>query len=190
MSTIEILAVAFGAISVYLTVKQNIWCWPTGIINVLLFMVMFFEARLYGESVLQVMFLVLSVYGWLNWARKKESSAEHLVKVSFISPVLQVATLVTIVALSASTGYLLSNYTDADLPYLDAAITVMSVIAQLLLARKNIESWLLWITVDIISIGVYFYKELYLTSGLYVLFLGLATTGLITWVKDYRNQTS
>jgi len=186
MDFIEIFGVIFGFICVILTVRQNIWCWPTGLVNVVLFMIMFYHTRLYADMGLQAVYIVLSIYGWYQWLyggpEKSKLSISHVrAKLIF---------LLTLIGISGTLlmGWSLSNYTNADLPYWDSTTTVMSLIAQWMLARKILENWLVWISADVLFVGIYLHKKLYLTSLLYVIFLILATSGYIVWKRTLARQ--
>jgi len=183
VSPIEITAAAFGAACVWLTVRQNIWCWPTGLVMVALYILIFYEAKLYSDMGLQVIYVVLQIYGWRHWLRGGPRHEDDL-PVTGLSGPGRAAWAATALAGTAALGYATANWTDAALPYPDAFITALSLVAQWLMARKVWESWLGWITVDLVAIPVYASKSLYLTAGLYTLFLALATAGLLAWRKD------
>lgn len=185
MMLVEILGVAFGLWSVWLTVKQRIWCWPIGIINILFFMVMFYQVKLYADMGLQVIFLILSIYGWYYWVHPKKDKKD--VPVTLVPNAVRLVVFTVAAGAAAVMGYLLTVHTDASVPYWDSSTTVMSVAAQYLMAQKKLECWTIWITADVIDIGIYTYKELYLTAGLYVIFLCLATSGLIAWWRSWRS---
>lgn len=186
MSLYEIIGVAFGLLSVYLTVRENIWCWPTGIISVIAFAVLFFEIKLYADMLLQVFFLVTGFQGWYYWLYGGKNRTELPITQLSRSQVLTLA--VVLVAAIAIIGYMFDTYTDAHIPFWDAAASGMSVIAQILLMRKKLENWYLWIAVDVLSIGIYIYKAVYLTAGLYVVFLALAIGGLLAWRRVFAQQ--
>lgn len=182
MTLIEIAAVAFGVLCVWLTIRQNIWCWPTGLAMVLLYIVIFYEARLYSDMLLQVVYVFLQIYGWHYWLRGRRDAGEGVV-VTRLAPQAAVAWLALAAVASTALGTFMYRYTDADLPGWDASMTVLSLIAQWLMGRKVLESWVVWIVVDVLSIGIYTTKGLYLTAGLYTLFLILATIGFFTWAR-------
>ncbi|MBF0500975.1 MAG: nicotinamide mononucleotide transporter [Candidatus Riflebacteria bacterium] len=187
MSPIEILAAFFGFVSVWLTIRQHIGCWPTGIIQVILYISIFFEARLYSDMLLQVFYVFLLAYGWYTWVNGKTSSGELPVTVL---PVLkrffwiQITLIGTLIL-----GYIMKTNTRADFAYLDAWQTVMSLIAQYLMSFKILESWLLWIAVDILSVGIYYVKGLYPTTLLYGMFLIMAFMGFFAWQKAFREAS-
>ena len=179
MSLYEAIGVLFGLISVYLTVRQQIWCWPTGMISVLAFAVLFYDIKLYADMLLQIFFLVTSAKGWYDWRYGGADRTE--LPISFLTRRQSGALGVGLVAAVATVGWLFASYTDAHLPFWDAAASGTSVLAQLLLMRKKLENWYLWIAVDVLSVGIYLYKQVYLTAGLYVVFLALAVGGLRAW---------
>ncbi len=186
MSGIEIAGVIFGLISIYYTIKENIWCWPSGIINIGLFFALFYRSKLYADMGLQVVFFILSIYGWYEWLRGGEKKSE--LPISRISKRGWQIIIPLIIFGTAGLGYFLSSSTDASLPWWDSAATVLSLIAQYLLAEKKLENYLIWIVVDILSIGIYFVKELYLTGALFCVYLVFASIGYYTWRKRYREN--
>lgn len=172
---------------VYLAAKQNIWNWPTGIASVVTYMVIFYQSQLFGDAGLQIYFLGTSIYGWYFWIRKKQ---KHEKPVTRLSPLLLMVVLGITGALALLLGWFLQTYTPSKVPYIDGFCTSVSFMAQLLMTRKIIENWALWVFVDICYIPLYIYKSLYLTSVLYVVLLILATLGYIDWRKEYRKQTA
>lgn len=188
MSSYEIIGTILGLVSVWLTVRQNIWCWPTGLLMVALYAVVFFQAKLYADAGLQVVYFVLQIYGWYEWLRGGKMRGK--LNVTRIRLRLGVALAVTAVTATALMGHLLATKTDAALPYWDSTATVLSLIAQWMLARKIIENWLVWITVDLLSIGIYAAKALYPTMALYAAFLALAALGWIEWRKSLNRPAS
>ena len=175
MAAVESIATVLGIISVGLLVRQNIWCWPTGIVMVTLYIFVFYDARLYSDMGLQVAYVVMQIYGWYYWVFGGEE--RNKLPVSRIAGSTALAWLGVMLAGTAGLGYLMDKYTDADLAYWDAATTVMSLVAQYLQALKTLECWLLWIVVDVLAVGIYAYKGLVPTTVLYTVFLGLATWG-------------
>jgi nicotinamide mononucleotide transporter len=175
----EIVGTVFGLLSVWLTIRKSIWCWPTGLVNVVLFFVMFYQVKLYAELITYAVFFVLGIYGWWEWSYGGEHRTELPVR---RTPHAVSLVLITVAVIWAPIqGYCFRYYTDAALPYWDSIITVLSLLAQWMMARKYLENWGLWIAVDVLGIAVYWYKGLYMTAGLYVVFLVLATCGLAAW---------
>jgi nicotinamide mononucleotide transporter len=182
MSLIEAVATFFGLLCVWFTIKENIWCWPAGIVQVSLYIFVFYDSKLYSDMVLHIIYVFLNAYGWYHWLYKKNEKAE--LSVSDVGKQLTVWIIGCIIG-TAVLGYLMTTYTDASFPYSDAFITIASLIAQWLLAKKKLESWYFWIIVDVVAVGVYGLKELYLTTGLYAVFLVLAVFGYFEWRKSY-----
>jgi nicotinamide mononucleotide transporter len=184
MNPLELIAVILGIANVGLLVRRSIWNYPFGMAMVALYFVIFREAKLYGEAGLQVFFFVVQGWGWWLWARA--GGLAESVAVEWMSWRARIAAL-TLVAVSAvSIGWAMARFTDAVMPYADAAIAGGSVVAQVLLAMRRIENWALWIAVDVLSIGVYLMRGLNLTAGLYVVFLVMAAAGLFQWARAAR----
>jgi nicotinamide mononucleotide transporter len=180
VSWYEAFGVPANLACVWLCTRESIWNWPVGILGILLFLVMFFQAKLYSDVVLQVVFLVLSIIGWYEWLkggpRKTERritrglSHRHLLALAGVAVCVQVGA-----------GLYFATQTDAALPYWDSTILALSLVAQWLLNRKAIENWLVWIVVDALAVGVYAARDLYLTSVLYAVFFCFAIRGYLQW---------
>src|SRR5262245_52855436 len=179
--TLEHIAVACGLANIYLTVRQNIWCWPVGIVMVTLYIYIFFEAKLYSDTGLQVFFLVMQFYGWYEWTRGPVEHARSLSAVTTLSRRGWILTSAGVLAGTVGLGGVMRYFTDASLPYPDAFTAMLSVIAQFQLTRKILDNWTLWILADIVYIGVYSIKSLYWTAGLYLVFLVLCVQGYREW---------
>ncbi len=184
MNPLEIFAVALGIANVGLLVRRSIWNFPFGLAMVVCYFVIFREARLYGESWLQVFFFAAQGWGWWLWARA--GGLVRLVSVSWMGWPARIAALTLVAGSSLGIGWAMARWTDAALPYADAAIAGASVVAQVLLAMRRVENWALWIAIDVLSVFVYIQRGLNLTAGLYVVFLVLAAAGLIQWAKAAR----
>jgi len=185
LRTIEVVAVASGLLCVVLTVRANIWCWPAGIVSIIAYSFLFFSIRLYADALLQVFFLITSIFGWWYWlhgGKDRENAA-----ISKLSRPGWILTLLSMIIAVLASGTLFSSYTDAHIPYWDSSIAGLSVTAQLLLMQKKLENWLFWIFCDILSIGVYIYKNIHLTALLYAVFLCLAVRGFFAWRKELEN---
>ena len=187
MNWTEAVAVVFGAAAVALTIRQRLWCWPLGLVQVALYVYVFYQARLYSDMVLHVIYVVLQVYGWYRWRSGERGSA---LPVSYLS-LTERAGWAMAIALAASVwGEAMLRYTDAAAPRADAFIAAASLAAQYLLAIKKLENWIVWIVVDVVAIAVYWSRDLRLTSGLYGVFLGLCVLGLVEWRKAYERGRS
>jgi nicotinamide mononucleotide transporter len=178
----EVLAVVTGIISVYLSTREHIWSWPTALVNVALYFVVFLEAKLYADMGLQVVYFVLSLYGWYEWLYGGENRTE--LHVSRASRQLGVRLVVIGATCAALLGTLLARFTDAALPYVDSATTSTSLVAQWMMTRKILENWAVWAVVDVVYIGMFVFKGLYLTAGLYTVFLVLAIMGYVQWKRS------
>jgi nicotinamide mononucleotide transporter len=185
MSYYEIIAAAFGLLSVWLTVKENIFLWPTGLISVCFYIVVFFQAKFYANMGLQVVFIALQIYGWHEWLRGGKDRGRLEISRTNLKLGVLLAAIAFIV--TAAMGYQLATRTDGLLPYWDSAATALSIIAQWMLAKKLIENWIVWIVVDAITIGLCLYNNLFATAALYVAFLVLAMMGLIEWRKTIKS---
>lgn len=182
MSGLELFAAALGVIAVWLTVRQNPWCWPIGLVMVLLYSWIFFEVDLYSNMLLQVIYAALQVYGWWQWTRV--GNAHQGRQVSWLNAQAVAIGLAVGALGSVLLGAGMAHWTDAAEPWLDAALTAFSLVAQLWMAHKRVQCWLLWMVVDVIYVGLFVYKELYLTAGLYAMFFLLAVHGWRTWRAD------
>ena len=179
MNPLEYVAAGLGLANILLLVRRSIWNYPFGILMVLLYGFIFYGAKLYSDALLQIFFLVVQLYGWWHWLRNKAEAGEIVVER------LPGRALLILAAFSLASiyawGALMHRFTDASYPWWDGSIAILSVVAQILLARRYLENWALWILVDIISIGVYAAKQLWPTLGLYVVFLIVSILGLVEW---------
>lgn len=181
MSIPEIIGVITGLLCVWLTVRQNIWCWPVGIVSCVAFAILFWQIKLYIDMGLQFFFIVVSLQAWSLWLHGGPNHSR--LPVTQLTSAQKVWLGIAVVLCVLTLGTIFDRYTDASLPFLDALASGASVPAQILLMRKKLESWYMWFVIDVLYVGIYIYKEVYLTAGLYVLFLGLAVAGLIEWKK-------
>jgi len=183
----EVLAVVTGIISVYLSTRENIWSWPTALVNVALYFVVFYEAKLYADMGLQVVYFALSLYGWYEWLYGGENRTE--LHVSRTPQTLGLRLAIIGIACAAVLGTLLARFTDAALPYIDSATTSTSLVAQWMMTRKILENWAVWAAVDVVYIAMFVFKRLYLTAGLYAVFLVLAVMGYIQWKRSLAERS-
>ena len=194
VSYIEFIGTVLGLISIWLASKANIYTWHTGIINQLAFFVIFYQVQLYSDMLLQVYFTYVCIYGWIYW--KKESSDKKYT-ISYLKPNPRIL-ICLIIAVST---FLLGNISiklptffpglftrPPAYPFTDVLISTMSILACFLIARKRIESWVLWILTDILSIFIYALKGVHFISAEYIVFLLMAIYGLVNWVKLFNNE--
>jgi len=186
VSPLELVAAVVGALSVWLSVRQNIWSWPTAIVNVVLYAVVFYEAKLYADMGLQVIYAILSIYGWYEWLYGGAGHTE--LHVSRTGPRLGAALALIAAAGSAILGVFLHHATDAALPFMDSFLSSTSLVAQWMMTKKLLENWLVWISVDVLYVGMFIFKGLFLTAGLYAVFLALAVKGYIDWRRSMAAQ--
>ena len=186
MSPLELVAALVGALSVWFSVRQNIWSWPTAIVNVVLYAIVFYEAKLYADMGLQVVYAILSIYGWYEWLYGGAGRTE--LRVSRTGPRLALLLAVIAAAGSALLGVFLHHETDAALPFMDSFLSSTSLVAQWMMTKKLLENWLVWIGVDVLYVGMFIFKGLYLTAGLYAVFLALAVKGFIDWRRSIAAQ--
>lgn len=178
---VEYIAAGFGLLCVFFYTRQSIWCWPAGLVQVALYMFIFFEARLYSDVGLNFIYVFMQAYGWWYWATRRGPVADGP-PVRDLPPwawlfwggVIAIAAL----AIGQVTAALGAVY-----PVLDAGLAAASLVAQWLIGRKVLGSWLIWIGVDVISIWLYFDRGLHVTAALYAVFLVLAVRGYFAWAK-------
>ncbi|WP_432768918.1 MAG: nicotinamide mononucleotide transporter [Sphingopyxis sp.] len=178
MTDLEWLAVALGLANVALVVARSVWNYPFGLAMVCLYGLIFYETRLYSDMVLQGFFFIVQIYGWIAW---RAASAATQVPVRWLAPRTRLIWGAAIVAAWLIWSAAMARFTDAAAPWVDGAIAMMSVAAQILMARRMVENWWLWIAVDILAIPLFASRGLTLTAGLYALFLLMSLVGLYRW---------
>lgn len=188
VTVLEVIAFIAGAACVYGVAKQYQWNWPVAIINAAAFILLFVGVGLYADALLQVVFIALSIYGWVYWGRRKSASAlgKSTVPIRRLSAFEWVALPLAFGTLYAGAVVWLHSLTDSTVFWFDAFILAASLIATYMQAKKVIESWWVWIAIDVVSIPLYFYKGLMLTAVLYIVFLALCIVGLRDWTKELR----
>ena len=182
MTWTEILGFVTGAASVLLAVRESAWNWPVGIANNIFFLILFWKAKLYADAVLQIVYIVISIFGWWNWLRGGVGHTELPISRTGVRNAILLA------AATASATVLLvlalRRFTDSVVPFWDGITTALSLTAQYMLSRKLLENWWVWMTADVIYIALYGYKSLYLTGALYLLFFGMCIAGYAGWKKS------
>ena len=181
MNALEIAGFVTGALAVWLAVRQNPWNWPFGVANAMCFFAVFWQARLYGDMALQVLFIAICLLGWYRWLFGGPGHSR--LRVTHIST--RAALVYACLGISATAVFTpyLRSIGDSS-PLLDALTTVMSVQAQYLMTRKVIEHWWVWIAADVLYIWLYASRGLYLTTVLYAVFLVMCVVGLRDWLRD------
>lgn len=186
MNSLEWIAAALGVVNVTLVVRRSVWNYPFGLAMVSLYFFVFFEAKLYSDALLQIFFFAVNLYGWRLWLQARRAAGT--VPVGLLSGRARAFWVAGTAAASLAWGLAMARFTDAAAPMWDAGIAGMSIAAQILMARRRIENWVLWILVDAIAIVLFWSRGLYYTSGLYALFLLLSIAGLIGWRRALRTQ--
>lgn len=180
MSMLEIIAVAVSFFGIWLTAKRRMLCWPVNLLACALYFRIFLDVRLYADMVLQLLFGVAIIYGWHRWVRGKDQAGEVLV---IPLPLVRATTHLAAGAVGAfAIGYCMHRFTDAALPWIDATLSSFSLVAQYWTARRHTASWLLWIAVDIVYVGMFAFKDLWLTAILYAAMIVLALLGYRRWL--------
>ena len=182
MSLLELGGALSGVAGVWLAARQSVWTWPVSLVSVAMYVIVFYDARLYADMGLNAFYVVTSFYGWYVWLYGGKGHTER--KVEHVGKLEMLVLLILGAAFTAGLGYFLENYTDADLSYTDSATTAVSLIGYWMMAKKQLENWIVWLVVDVVYIGVYTYKELYITAVLYFIFLILCIVGYFDWKKS------
>lgn len=194
VSYLEFAGAVSGLVSVYYAARSNIWTWATGLVNVTCFFLIFYQVQLYSDMFLQAYFFAASVYGWAVWNKQDKQPQNPIRTLSnkqrmtgallLLGSTLLIGTLIANIHL-----YFPRIFTKpASFPYLDTFISVLSVLATLLLARRILENWILWIVVDILSTGLYAVKSVKLIAIEYVIFFCIASFGLYNWLKLLKDE--
>ena len=187
MTTFEWIATASGFLCVLLLIRRSLWNYPFAILSVSLFAIVFRDAKLYSDALLQIFFIAINLYGWWSWSRSRDAAGE--VVVERLTPIEQVGALSGMIGLTLGWGAIMASQTDAAFPHIDAAVAMTSIVAQILLAMRKLENWFLWIAVDLIAIPLFAATGLYLASALYVIYLGLSLWGLRDWARSLGEGT-
>ena len=184
MSAWEAVAVTLGVVYLLLAMRESLWCWAAAFISTGIFLVLFWRVGLLMESALQVYYLVMAVYGWWQWQHGGAGHAQ--LAISRWRSRHHLAALAAVLLASAASGALLERYTDAALPYLDSFTTWGSILTTWMVTRKILENWLYWLVIDSVSIYLYLDRGLYLTAGLFVLYLIIVLFGYRKWLLHYQ----
>ncbi len=182
---IEILGAILGIAYIFFSIRQNILTWPVGLLTSILYVWVFLGAKLYADMVLQIYYVVISIYGWYEWLYGNQNGNDTALKVSRLTIRLGSVLALITALIFVLIWIVLKNYTDSNVPVADALATSFSLIATWMLARKILEHWLIWIFVDIFSIGLFWYKELYPTVFLFAVYTVMAIVGFIEWKKEF-----
>lgn len=193
INALELSGLIFGLLCVYFLIKQNILTWICGIIYVLISFVIFWQARLYGDFILHIFFLVLNIYGWYAWINGQGDQGELQVsymtkKSSIITMLISIVGIILFAQFLIHLPNILLDIEAASLPYWDSTTSILSVTGMWLTTKKKIENWYYWLLVDVLATGIYFYKDLYFYSLLYFIYIGLAVAGYIAWRRSFADR--
>lgn len=180
---IEIVGAILSLIYLYLSINQKVSLWFFGIVSSVFYIVVFFQSKLYADMSLQFYYVVISVYGWINWKHGKSGDREELPTTKASGTLL--------IKISIATGFIylvyyfvLAKFTDSTIPKVDSLVGALSVIGTWMLARKLLENWIVWIVVDGLCVGLYIYKELYPTTVLFTIYTAMSVIGYRQWKKS------
>lgn len=184
-SLLEWLGFVSTIACIYLAAKENIWNWPISIVSIVISAMLYFESHLFGDFALQFYFLFTAFYGWWFWVKKKQQDEKPVVSIKLRHWGVIV---ISIAVLTLVLGYFLDRFTPTNVPYEDGFCTAVSFVAQIMLTRKILENWLLWIIVDICYVPLLVYKNLNVYAVLYAILVFIAIKGYLDWRKTYREQ--
>lgn len=182
----EIAAATLSASAVWLTTKRNPWCFPVGLMSISVYVWVFVGAKLYSDVLLQCAFAGMLVFGWIRWMQNLDSSGH--VHVARLPRQLAITHLVIGVSGGLVLGFVMQRWTDASLPWLDAMLTALSLVGQWWQNRRHVAAWWMWILVDVVYIGMYTHKNLFVTAVLYAGFVALAVKGMRAWKQSLREE--
>lgn len=192
MSWLELGGLIAGLLCVFFLIKRNVLTWPFGILYVLISFVVFWQARLYGDFILHVIFLILNIYGWYSW---RNGDDDTVLDIKNLAPKSTIITLaITLIGIYLFGQFLIllpsliPGIDPAALPYWDSTTSILSVTGMWLTARKYIDNWYYWLVVDMLATGIYFYKGIYFYSILYFIYIGMAIAGYLSWRKAQQLQ--
>lgn len=197
LSYLEFLGTATGLACVWLTARESLWCWPLGMANAVFFFVMFHQLRLYPDMLLQVYYLATSAYGWWRWTHPLtpgEANRRRQLRISVLGSKGRVLLVAVCLASVISFGSFIGRVhlllprcfpEPAAFPFADSAVAVISVMAQFIMARKKLECWAMWMSVDALASTIYFLKGVNLLGLEYLIFLGIALYGFLGWGREY-----
>ena len=182
MSPWEVAAVLLALAYLVLAIRENVACWIAAILSTSIYIVLMFQVGLYMESALQLFYIAMAVYGWYSWTHGE--GPDHKLEVSSWPLSRHIAPLSAIAILTVVSGYLLENFSDAALPYLDSFTTWGAIVTTWMVARKIIQNWHYWFVIDSVSVYLYISRGLWLTALLFILYLVLIVVGYREWRKS------
>jgi nicotinamide mononucleotide transporter len=186
MSYWEIIAALLSIFYISLAIKQNIWCWIAAFFSTLIYSILFFDATLLMSSFLNAYYLIMAIYGWYSWKIRNDYKDSNL-KISTLNLSVNAKIIVVLSIISIVLGYYMTNYTNTSYAYLDSTITIFSLVATYMMTKKILDNWIYWIIIDSAAIYLYFKKEFYVTSILFLIYTILAFLAYMEWKKEYKS---
>ena len=186
MSYWEIIAALLSIFYISLAIKQNIWCWIAAFFSTLIYSILFFDATLLMSSFLNAYYLIMAIYGWYSWKIRNDYKDSNL-KISTLNLSVNAKIIVVLSIISIVLGYYMTNYTNTSYAYLDSTITIFSLVATYMMTKKILDNWIYWIIIDSAAIYLYFKKEFYVTSILFLIYTILAFLAYMEWEKEYKS---
>jgi len=186
MTTLEIIGALISLLYLRLEYKANIWLWPVGVITPLIYIYIFYASQLYAVMGINVYYLFASIYGWYRW--RKYDTKESDFQIIRLPLRLVWKLFIIFAGLFVLIAWILTTYTDSPAPYCDALITALSIVAMWMLAQKYAEQWLVWLVANTISAGLYFWRDLYPTGILFIIYAVVSVFGYRKWVKMIEKQ--
>lgn len=187
---IELLGAILGLLYIFFSIRQSLLTWPTGLLTSLLYTFVFLKSGFYADMGLQIYYVGISIYGWYYWLKgaKNRSKIDHNdLPVQKTNKKLMIILLLVSAVIFLLILFVLLNFTDSNVPYMDSLTTALSIVATWMLAKKYIEHWLIWIFVDLFSAGLYIYKNLWPTVVLFIVYTIMALLGYLEWKKNIKN---
>lgn len=185
---LQIIGVVLGLVYLYLEYKANIWLWVVGLIMPIVHGTLYYRSGLYADFSMQLYYIAAGVWGLMAWSRKPKSKSESPLKIGYTPARVWLLVGAIYAVLHAAIYLLLVNFTDSTVPFWDSLSTALCIVAYWMLSRKYVEQWLVWLLVDLITVGLYIYKDIPLTAGLYALYSALAVAGYMRWRKMVAQQ--
>lgn len=183
---LQIVGTTLGLIYLWLEYKANIWVWVIGAIMPMVHGVLYLTSGIYADAAMQLYYVAAGIYGLVVWKRHPKDSSSGRIR---HTPLRWILPLVAIyVVLHVAIYFVLTEFTDSRVPFFDSMSTALSIVAMWMLSRKLVEQWLVWLVVDMISVGLYLYKGIPLTAGLYAIYCVLAIVGYVRWLRICRGE--
>lgn len=186
--TLQIMGVVLGLLYLWLEYKANIWLWVVGLIMPIVHGTLYFRSGLYADFSMQLYYIAAGVYGLIVWGRGAKKSNHDTLKITSTPLAVWVAVAGVYALLHGAIYLFLVSFTDSTVPFWDSLTTALCIVAYWMLSRKYVEQWLVWLVVDVITVGLYLYKDIPLTAGLYALYSALAVAGYLRWRRMMKTQ--